>query len=158
MSLSTQLLRHITLTFIRFYGLGFNNPGTLAKLWTTQDVPVDSDDPSWLANSSAVLYYKDIYHVLNLNARDSIFTVCIGSILGAVAIVYYADKWDRRKLLVRSFLVLAAGLLITGVSFPYLFHKNGINYFLVLFYALIQFGFSFGPSEYTSRLSLGKQD
>ncbi|KAF2772345.1 MFS general substrate transporter [Teratosphaeria nubilosa] len=136
-----------------FFGLGFNNPGTMAKIWTTKDISQDVIDTtsSWLLNSSAAAAgnHHDIYHVLCSNMRESLVTVCVGSILGCAAIIYAIEKLDRRKLLIRSFLALSAGLLVTGASFKSLFHHGTLSYILPAFYGLIQFGFSFGPNTLT---------
>ncbi|KAH9827813.1 phosphate transporter protein [Teratosphaeria destructans] len=136
-----------------FFGLGFNNPGTMAKIWSTKDIPQDVIDTtsSWLLNSSAAAAgnHHDIYHVLRSNMRESLVTVCAGSILGCAAIIYAIEKLDRRKLLTRSFLALSAGLLVTGLSFKSLFHHGTLSYILPVFYGLIQFGFSFGPNTLT---------
>jgi PHS family inorganic phosphate transporter-like MFS transporter len=129
------------------YGLGFNNPGTMAKLWTGRRQPNVQTTPSWLLNSP----FGDegtIRQVLRANAKNTTLTTSIASILGALAVICMINRFDRRRALIWSFAALALALLVLAILFHFLFHTEA-HWVLVIFYALIQFGFAFGPNTLT---------
>ncbi|KAM0723936.1 hypothetical protein Q7P37_000927 [Cladosporium fusiforme] len=130
-----------------FYGLGFNNPGTMAKLWTAKRQPNRPSTPSWLLNSS---YGDDgtIRQVLLANAKNTTLTTSIASILGALAVIALINRFDRRKAMIWAFALLALALLVLAILFNYLFHTI-YHWVLVIFYALVQFAFAFGPNTLT---------
>lgn len=127
-----------------FYGLGFNNPGTMAKLWTSHDKANDGETYSWRMNSP---YGDDatIHEVLLANGKECILTSIIASICGSVLVIMLINKFDRRKALVWSFLLLASALLVLAILFLCLFHTKAHDV-LIVFYAIVQFGFAFGPN------------
>ena len=133
---------------LRDYGLtspGFNNPGTLAKIWTSQRAKTEKSTPTWLLNSAAVNQDGSIFSVLNSNAIEAIVTVSIWSLLGCALLVNRINFVDRRYTLIWTSILLAVLLLATGISFPYLFHRGG-HPILIALYAVIQLFFSYGPN------------
>jgi PHS family inorganic phosphate transporter-like MFS transporter len=129
------------------YGLGFNNPGTMAKLWTGRRQQNRQTTPSWLLNSP----FGDegtIRQVLRANAKNTTLTTSIASILGALAMICMINRIDRRRALIWSFVALALALLVLAVLFHFLFHTDA-HWVLVVCYALIQFGMAFGPNTLT---------
>ncbi|KAK6442570.1 hypothetical protein LTR95_001193 [Oleoguttula sp. CCFEE 5521] len=130
-----------------YYGLGFNSATTMAKLWTAQTPPSSPTTPSWLYASP----YGDIgtvSSVLRANAKETLITTSIGSILGTLLLIATINHFDRRKALVWSFIALALALCVFGVAYLYLFHTAS-HAVLIVFYALLQFGFAFGPNTLT---------
>jgi hypothetical protein len=119
----------------------------MAKLWTAQVQPNGQDTPAWLLNSP---HGDDgtIYQVLRSNAKECMITTSISSILGSLLMIMLINKFDRRVALIWSFVALSAALVVLGVAFLYLFHTPS-HIVLIVLYALIQFGFAFGPNTLT---------
>ncbi|KAK4958292.1 hypothetical protein LTR10_004718 [Elasticomyces elasticus] len=132
---------------IAFYGLGFNSPSTMAKLWTDGPMPTCGEVPAYLTVSS-VGKDGNIYQVLYSNARQSLLTTSIASCVGSLALILAINHIDRRIMLIWSFIVLAVLLLVTGIVFLQVFHTTGYAATIVL-YALNQLVFSFGPNTLT---------
>ena len=119
----------------------------MAKLWTSADKPDNPETPSWLLNSP----YGDegtIRQVLLANAKNNSLTTSVSSILGAIAIIMLINRIDRRRALIFSFAFLSLALLVLAILFRYLFHTSA-HWVLVIAYALVQFGFAFGPNTLT---------
>ncbi|KAK6420652.1 hypothetical protein LTR81_006388 [Elasticomyces elasticus] len=132
---------------IAFYGLGFNSPSTMAKLWTDGPMPTCGEVPAYLTVSS-VGKGGNIYQVLYSNARQSLLTTSIASCAGSLALILAINHIDRRVMLIWSFIALAILLLVTGIVFLQVFHTTGYAATIVL-YALNQLVFSFGPNTLT---------
>ncbi|KAK3648358.1 hypothetical protein LTR56_007475 [Elasticomyces elasticus] len=132
---------------IAFYGLGFNSPSTMAKLWTDGPMPTCGEVPAYLTVSS-VGKGGNIYQVLYSNARQSLLTTSIASCVGSLALILAINHIDRRVMLIWSFIALAVLLLVTGIVFLQVFHTTGYAATIVL-YALNQLVFSFGPNTLT---------
>lgn len=119
----------------------------MAKLWTSARQPNALSTPSWLLNSP----YGDsgtIRQVLQANAKNTTLTTSVTSVLGAIAIVFLINRIDRRRALIWSFAALSLALLVLAILFHFLFHTPS-HWVLVVFYAVIQFGFAFGPNTLT---------
>jgi PHS family inorganic phosphate transporter-like MFS transporter len=58
------------------------------------------------------------------------------------------NRIDRRRALITSFALLSLALLILALLFKFLFHTPS-HWVLVVAYALVQFGFAFGPNTLT---------
>jgi PHS family inorganic phosphate transporter-like MFS transporter len=119
----------------------------MAKLWTPNFQPNLPSTPSWLLNSP----YDEtgtIRQVLQANAKNTTLTTSVASILGAIAIICLINRIDRRRALIISFALLALALLILAILFHFLFHTPS-HWVLVASYAVIQFGFAFGPNTLT---------
>ncbi|KAK4901719.1 hypothetical protein LTR27_001491 [Elasticomyces elasticus] len=145
-SLSTSILAD-TCEQIAFYGLGFNSPSTMAKLWTDGPMPTCGEVPAYLTVSS-VGKGGNIYQVLYSNARQSLLTTSIASCVGSLALILAINHIDRRVMLIWSFIALAVLLLVTGIVFLQVFHTTGYAATIVL-YAFNQLVFSFGPNTLT---------
>lgn len=119
----------------------------MAKLWTRHRQPNRPSTPSWLLNSS---YGDDgtIRQVLLANAKNTTLTTSIASILGALAVIALINRFDRRRAMIWAFALLALALLVLALLFTHLFH-TAYHWVLVVFYAVIQFAFAFGPNTLT---------
>jgi len=133
-----------------FFGLGIGSPRTLAKIWTPpgrtirQNVPTWVIDPSMPPNNSTSLN-PSIFDVLEQEAKQSIITVSIGSLLGSILFIKFADYIPRKQFLLWSFLWLAVLFAITGASFFGLFQTN-LYVITIVLIALCYFSFNFGES------------
>lgn len=119
----------------------------MAKLWTPETQPNRPSTPSWLLNSP----YGDsgtIRQVLLANAKNTTLTTSVASILGAIFVITFINRFDRRRAMTWAFAALALALLVIGILFHYLFHTR-YHWVLVAAYALVQFGFAFGPNTLT---------
>lgn len=134
-----------------FYGLGINNPHTLARLWASDPVHSNIKDvPNWVSDLTQISddgVLPSIYQVLEENGRNSILTVSLGSIVGSIILIKVINYIPRKKVLSWSFLWLAALLAITGGSYFRAFHSDFHAVSIVL-YALCQLSFNLG--EYLS--------
>jgi len=119
----------------------------MAKLWTATEQTNKPSTPSWLLNSP---FGDDgtIRQVLLANAKNTVLTTSIASILGALAIIVLINRIDRRRALIYSFAFLSLALLVLALLIKYLFHTSA-HWVLVIAYALVQFGFAFGPNTLT---------
>jgi PHS family inorganic phosphate transporter-like MFS transporter len=119
----------------------------MAKLWTATEQVNKPSTPSWLLNSP---FGDDgtIRQVLLANAKETTLTTSVASILGALAIITLINRIDRRRALIFSFAFLSLALLILALLIKYLLHTP-YHWILVVAYALVQFGFAFGPNTLT---------
>ena len=111
---------------LAFYGLSLFNPRTLSVLW--------EEKPS-----------SDIYPLLLNNAKRSILTVSIGSILGSIILISIIDLIPRRKILMWSFLWLALLLAVTGISF-FTAHGKSAHPVTIVLFGLCHLVFNLGMS------------
>ncbi|CAK1362727.1 unnamed protein product [Cercospora beticola] len=150
-----------------FYGLGFNNPSTLAKLWTSQDLTFPPGVPYWLETSGIVNATIDGVEIINgtysngtiadtlvgtvleSNMLRAIYTVSIASLLGSFLIIATINRFNRKHMLTITFCLLAVVLLAAFASFKSLFHQGGLHVVLIMFWVIISFLFSFGPNTLT---------
>lgn len=119
----------------------------MAKLWTPEKQQNTISKPSWLLNSP----FGDsgtIRQVLLANAKNTTLTTSVASILGALFIIAFINRIDRRRAMISAFAALALALLALAILFHFLFH-TGSHWVLVAAYALVQFGFAFGPNTLT---------
>lgn len=124
-----------------FFGLGMGNPRTLAKIWTPPGRNITENAASWLIDPS--LPSASIFDVLEQGAKQSIITVSIGSLLGSILFVKFADYIPRKQFLLWSFLWLAVLFAITGGSFFGVFQTDAYAITIVLI-ALCHFSFNLG--------------
>ncbi|KAF2098772.1 MFS general substrate transporter [Rhizodiscina lignyota] len=131
-----------------FYGLGINNPRTLAKLWQSKPITTHNNSTilAWQADASKP--NATIYDVLHDNAVHQLITVSIGSVLGSMILIKVINYFPRKKGLSWSFIIMAIILAATGGSFLGTFQKS--TFILTIFlYALCQFFFNLGPNSLT---------
>ncbi|KAF2259816.1 MFS general substrate transporter [Lojkania enalia] len=142
-----------------FYGLGMGNFRTLAKIWATWDVKQHGGDPpavpTWNTDptlNATIFETKHrtatIYDVLYENARKSMLTVSIASIIGSLLFILAVNHIPRRQWLTTSFLVLSLLFIICGGTFYAVFHtsNHSVTVFLV---AVCHFVFNFGANTLT---------
>ncbi|KAK3675530.1 hypothetical protein LTR78_004613 [Recurvomyces mirabilis] len=155
------------------YGMGFNSPGQIAKLFASQHVQFNNDAPWWQTNSAVVNLtslgiingtYADgttadftIKEILKTNMTHGIFITSIAAIAGSLVFVGTVHLLNRRLMLIATFFTLAGLLALTSGLFKVLF-QDGANYStpqpgghvgLILLWAVMQFLFAFGPNTLT---------
>ena len=128
-----------------FYGLGLNKANTLAKIWADKPTPSGPGLPTWRTQSTLPDPNPTIYDVLYNEAKQSLLSILIGSLVGSIMTILAINRLDRRDFLVATFLVLAVLLCITGGTLLATFHTEDHAATIVL-YALCQTIFSFGPN------------
>ncbi|KAF1982391.1 MFS general substrate transporter, partial [Aulographum hederae CBS 113979] len=130
-----------------FYGLGLDNPRTLAKLWESAPQPIpEGGVPSWASDASEA--EEGIYATIRGNAKRSLLTVSIGAICGCLLLIKLIDYVPRKKMLSWSFVWLALLLAGTGASFLNTFQTNLYGLTIAL-YVLCQFSFNLGANSLT---------
>lgn len=133
-----------------FFGLGIGSPRTLAKIWTPPGRAIRQNVPTWVIDPSmppinSTSLNPSVFDVLEQQAKQSIITVSIGSLLGSILFIKFVDYIPRKQFLLWSFLWLAVLFTITGGSFFGLFQTNLYAITIVLI-ALCYFSFNFGGS------------
>ncbi len=118
-----------------FFGLGMNNPKIIATILGESTDNADINTP--------VISTADKRIILINNAKGSLLTVSLGAILGTLALILVIDRISRRRLLIYSFLGLAALFVVIAISFEAAMHKRAHILTIVLF-GLCQFVFNFG--------------
>lgn len=146
-------------------GLGFNNPSTLAKLWSSQDLQYPINAPWWLRTSdylnatiegeviingtftNGTIAAPLIHDVLENNMTHAVYTVSIASILGCIFMIMMINHFDRKDMLTGTFVILGFILIIVCASFKALFHQGAKHAVLIVFWIVISFLFQFGPNS-----------
>lgn len=134
---------------LAFFGLGINSSQTLALVWAdskaqSTENPVQSWNPDLTQPSNT------IYDVLVDNAKKSILTMSLGSILGSMTLLILIQHINRKKWLVCSFVVLSGFLLATGLTLKFEFGSPG-RATTIVFYAICHFLFNFGRLPWPRR-------
>ena len=134
-----------------FFGLGIGSPRTLAKIWTPPGRSIRENAPTWVIDPSMPpnnpsLVDPSIFDVLEQGAKQSIITVSIGSLLGSILFIKFADYIPRKQFLLWSFLWLAVLFAVTGGSFFAVFQTDAYAITIVLI-ALCYFSFNLGESS-----------
>lgn len=136
-----------------FYGLGINNPRTIAKIWADH-IPAQN------VTSPPLQFWQDpynpdntIYQVLQDDAVHSMITVSIGSLVGSLLLVFFIDYIPRRQYLVISFAILTGLFAIVGSAFLTSTFGNSLHGITIMLYVLCQLFFNFGKSIYPSTYS-----
>jgi PHS family inorganic phosphate transporter-like MFS transporter len=143
-SLAGTSLAWFCLDFV-FFGLGINNPRTIAKIWA------DHLPPSQNSTSPPLLHWQDpynpnnsIYEVLQDDAVHSMITVSIGSLVGSLLLVFFIDYIPRRLYLIISFGLLTGLFAIVGSTFLTSTFGNSLHGVTISMYVLCQLFFNFG--------------
>jgi MFS transporter, PHS family, inorganic phosphate transporter len=132
---------------LAFYGLSINSPKTLAALWE-EPYPPCADPTITVCQIQSQLSPDTFYRLLIANARRSIVTVSVGSIVGSIILIFMIDRIRRRKLLIISFLALAATLAITGISF-FTAHHTPEHPITITLFVICNLIFNLGPNTLT---------
>jgi PHS family inorganic phosphate transporter-like MFS transporter len=146
-----------------FYALGINNPRQISAIWdnylplpernnTRYDWPstllIGINNPT--SSNETVPDWQNpfdpstnIYHELFDSAKQYILTICCGSLVGSLLLLYYINNIPRKMWLVYSFLILALLFAVLGA-----FYKRAAftesHWAIVVFYILCQLFFNLG--------------
>lgn len=132
---------------IGFYALSLNSPSTVSKLWY-QDADSTPNRPVWATNLDVKDPQAGIYTILITNTTHSLIISSIGAIVGAVLMVYFIDRVNRKKFQLGSFLVLAVLFIVTGATFSSTV-QTGFHGVTITLFVLCQLAFYCGPNTLT---------
>ena len=119
----------------------------MSKLWY-QNAAQKPGRPVWDTNLNVADPQKRIYTILITNSAHSLIISSIGAILGAVLMLYFVDKFNRRKFQLGSFLILAALFIVTGATFSSTV-ETGFHGVTITLFVLCQLAFYCGPNTLT---------
>ncbi|KFY50582.1 hypothetical protein V496_09295, partial [Pseudogymnoascus sp. VKM F-4515 (FW-2607)] len=131
---------------LAFYGLGINNPRTIARLWSSEAIEVIPEAiPSW-ANPAD--YPAGIYETLRLDGIRAIITHAAGSLVGSILLIKAINYVPRRAWLVWSFVGMGVLFAVIGGSFFKAVDTN-LHALTITLYVLVQLLFNLGPNTLT---------
>jgi hypothetical protein len=116
---------------IAFYGLGISSPRQLGDIWANSS-PAKKTAPDW---EDPFDPNTTIYWQLYDSAKEYVHTICFGSLAGSVLLLLIIDYIPRKTMLVLSFFMLSALLVITGVLFATVEFVDPSHWATVVFYA-----------------------
>lgn len=128
-----------------FFGLGFNSPQTMSKVWQGLLPLAAQPPPLWdtdYANEA-----PNIYSILIRDNVRSLITSSIGAILGALLLIVTIEYWNRKRLQYVGFGVLTVLFIIIGASYQATINNH--RSVTIALYAITQFCFYFGPNALT---------
>jgi hypothetical protein len=142
---------------LAFYGLGMNNPQTIAKIWNI--APANATAPQrWNTEYNTDL---SIFQDLIRSGAHALVVVSIGAVLGGFLLIISINHLNRKKLQWGGFLGLFIVFIILGTSFKRIvqtqFHGAAITLYVIsqiLFYfgkPLPPGSFPFDNSRFVSR-------
>jgi PHS family inorganic phosphate transporter-like MFS transporter len=112
-----------------FFGLGLNNPDTLADIWN--EAPIGP-----------------MHQQLLNDAKRSLITVSIGSVLGIPVLITFIDRVSRRRILIHSFFGLGLLFIFTGMSYL-LAMKHRAHILTIVLCSICEFVFNLGEYSQT---------
>lgn len=115
-----------------FYGLGFNSPRVIDKIW----------------NAGSTEERRFVYKTLINNATQSLVVVSIGGIIGGLIMIATANRLNRKTIQLWGFGILAVLFVVIGSSFHYLVGHR-LHGVIVPLYILCQVFFNFGSYSRT---------
>lgn len=138
---------------LAFYGLGINNPRTIARLWASSSItPAQASRfiPSW-ANPTDV--GAGIYETLRLDGVRAIVTVSAGSLVGSALLIKAINYVPRRAWLVWSFTGMGVLFAVIGGSY-FRAVDSDLHALTITLYVLVQLLFNLGMSPPNSFKSI----
>ena len=126
---------------LAFYGLGINNPRTIARLWSSRRIEVVPElIPSW-ANPAD--YGAGIYETLRLDGVRAIITDAAGSLVGSALLIKAINYVPRRAWLVWSFAGMGVLFAVIGGSY-FKAVDSDLHALTITLYVLVQLLFNLG--------------
>lgn len=122
-----------------FYGIGLSNPHFLAKTWGSLNI--SGPTPPWKTDNSPDANIYDMF--LNTSVH-ALIILNIGSVVGGLLMIFFANRLNRVSLQKYGFLALAALFIALGTMFITV-HKEGAV--AISLYILGQLIFNFGMSS-----------
>jgi PHS family inorganic phosphate transporter-like MFS transporter len=124
-----------------FYGLGINNPRTIADIWSSEPhVAKSSDTPAW---GNPADHGLGIYETLKQDGIRSIITVSVGSLLGSIILIKAINYIPRKAWLLWSFVGMGVLFAVIGGSFFKVAHTD-LHALTITLYVLCQLLFNLG--------------
>ena len=125
---------------LAFYGLGINNPRTIARLWSSQRVDAVADLPSWANPADAG---AGIYETLRLDGVRAIITDAAGSLVGSALLIKAINYVPRRAWLIWSFAGMGVLFAVIGGSY-FKAVDTDLHALTITLYVLVQLLFNLG--------------
>ena len=119
-----------------FYGIGLSNPHFLAKTWGSLNI--SGPTPPWKTENSPD---ADIYDMFLNTSVHALIILNVGSVVGGLLMIFFANRLNRVTLQKYGFLALAALFIALGTMFITV-HKEGAV--AIVLYILGQLLFNFG--------------
>ena len=134
---------------IAFYGLGLDNPRTIATIWLSK--PADrgaglSCEELWKADPAQPNI--TIYQMLKQDTIRNMITISTGTVTGSVIILLIIDYIPRVTWMACWFLALAGLFLINGSTF-FVAYESDTHALTITLYVLAQAMFNLGPNTIT---------
>ena len=127
-----------------FYGLGMNNPATIAKI--LNESPSNSTTPlAWNVEDNA---NKTIFQLLMDIATNALIVVSIGAVVGGAGLIYAISHFNRKKMQMWGFLALTALFIVIGATFPTI-SPGSFHGVTTTLFVICQIFFNFGPNALT---------
>jgi PHS family inorganic phosphate transporter-like MFS transporter len=132
------------------YGLGLDNPRTLAKIWAANSTAtvLESSSPTYDWQS---LPGMTIYQSMESNLIHALYTTVPASITGCVLILIFVNHLPRVTIMVTIFALLGGVFIITGGSM-FNVYETSQHTVSVVFYAISLFLLNLGPNTLTFML------
>ncbi|KFY60250.1 hypothetical protein V497_03740, partial [Pseudogymnoascus sp. VKM F-4516 (FW-969)] len=131
---------------LAFYGLGINNPRTIARLWSSRRVASETEFvPAWANPADAGV---GIYETLRLDGVRAIITDAAGSLVGSAILIKAINYLPRRSWLVWSFAGMGVLFAVIGGSY-FKAVDTDLHALTITLYVLVQLLFNLGPNTLT---------
>ena len=127
-----------------FYGLGMNNPATVARVLDIY--PGITATPIWDVETGPT---KPIFRLLMDIGTNSLIVVSIGAVTGGAGLIFAISHFNPRKIQMWGFLALTALFLVIGATFPTIDPGNFHGVTTTLF-VISQIFFNFGERDLIS--------
>ena len=125
-----------------FYGIGLSSPQFLAKTWGS--LHLSGQAPPWQTNDTGNV---SLYSQFIDTSLHALVILNVGSFLGMVLMIFFANRVNRVTLQKVGFLVLAVIFIILGSIFITLHESGGPA--IIALYIIAQTAFNFGPNATT---------
>ncbi|CAG8039649.1 unnamed protein product [Penicillium nalgiovense] len=124
-----------------FYGIGLSSPQFLAKTWG--QLNISRPAPNWKTDDTP---NANLYDMFMHTSVRGLIVLNIGSFVGGILLIMFAQKLDRVALQKYMFLGLAALFIALGTMFVCLYSYPPV---VVALYIVGQILFNFGPNGTT---------
>lgn len=119
----------------------------ISKIWY-KAAPSGDKPKVWDTDFDVADPQASIYTILIQNSIHSLIISSIGAIVGGTAMIFAIDRFNRKRLQLITFVILAVMFIITGATFSKTVNTDFHGVTITL-YCLCQLCFYFGPNTLT---------
>ena len=135
-----------------WYGVGLDNPGTLAALWLDrQPPPTPFPLPNW--NDDPAHPNATIVETIDRNLVQTLELSSIAALVGSIAVIPLVDRLSRKKPYLSTTWTLAVLFACMAISVSPTYAEP-IHQVAMVFYILAQVMFNLGPNTLTFILAV----